>query len=125
MIHLADTSIRIYRKRDGQFSLRLRSYLMVKTNLGFRLGAYLKSISLELSLPNGESLKFDSISWTSDCDYEMETMVHEFWASGATPMDITRFFVAKLNVHYHLSFTGHPTERPTSFEVMVPLVDRT
>lgn len=125
MIHLADTSIRMYRKRDGLFSLRLRSYLMINTNLGFRLSAYLKSISLELSLPNGDSLKLDSISWTYDSDYEMETMVHGFWASGATSMDITKFTVAKLKVHYHLSFTGHPTERPTAFEVMVPLIDRT
>jgi len=98
---------------------------MVKTNLGFRLGAYLKDISCELTLPSGEQIEFDEISYSDGCSYEMETMVHDFWASAIADAKTVNHSVGILRVNYHLSFTGHPYEEPSYFETVVPLVDRT
>jgi len=126
MLRLADTSIRLYRKKDGKASFRLRSYLLVKTNVGFRLSAYLKHISCNLTLSSGEVVVFDQVSFTEDltCKYEMETMVHGFWASAIADMPVIKDTVARLRVDYHLSFTGHPSETPAFFEAVVPLIRR-
>jgi hypothetical protein len=125
MLRLADTSVRIYRKRDGRLSLKLRSYLMVPTNAGFRLSAYLRSVSGCLEFPGGESVEIDTIAHTEDCAYEMGHMIHEFWASAVTDLPVSRYKAAKLTIDYHLSFTGRPTELPSSIELVVPLVNRT
>lgn len=127
MLRLADTSIRIYRKKNGKVSLRLRSYLMVKTNTGFRLSAYLKAISCDLKLPSGTVIPFDEIgySYDSNCKYEMGTMVHDFWAAAEADMPTIRGGVGILRVDYHISFTGHPSETPKVFEEVVPLLKRT
>jgi hypothetical protein len=90
MLRLADTSIKIYRKRDGRLSLKLRSYLMIPTNTGFRLSAYLRSMSGRLEFPAGESLELDSIAKTEGCAYEMGHMVHDFWASVVTDLPASK-----------------------------------
>lgn len=126
MIRLADTAIRLYRRKDGRVSLRLRSYLMVKTNCTFRLSAYLKAISCSLKLPNRDSVVFDEVGYADPtwCNYELETMVHEFWASTVTDMPVLEDRLGTLRLDYHLNFTGHPYEEPAFFEVIVPLVKR-
>lgn len=127
MLRLADTSIRLYRKKNGKISLRLRSYLMVTTNAGFRLSAYLKEISCRLTLPSGEVIVFDKISHSYDltCKYELDTMVHDFWASATTDMHTIEDSVATFHMDYRISFTGHPSEEPRCFETIVPLIRRT
>lgn len=125
MLHLADTSIRLYRKKNGGTSLRLRSYLMVKSNTRFRLRAYLKNISCRLTLPSGKVIEFDHIRYSDSCKYEMETMVHDFWASAVTDVKTIKHVVGILRLDYHISFTGHPYEKPNFLETVVPLVDRT
>ena len=125
MIKLSDTSIRLYRKKDGRVSVKLRSYLLVNTNLGFSLSAYLKNISLYLKLASGEQLQFNEVSFTCDVEcYEMETMVHGFWASGIIEMERIKDTVGELTLNYHLSFTGHPTEEPESISYIVPVIKR-
>ncbi len=125
MIELSDTSIRLYRKKDGRVSVKLRSYLLVNTNVGFSLPAYLKNISLRLKLASGEELKFQEVSFSSDVEcYAMETMVHGFWGSGVLEMDKTEDTVGQLILDYHLSFTGHATEKPASISYVVPVIKR-
>lgn len=126
MLRLADTSIRMYRRKDGRVSLRLRSYLMVKTSATFRLAAYLRAISCELNLPSGESIVFDEVGYADRtwCEYEIATMVHEFWASAVSDMPRLEDRVGTLRVDYQFSFTGHPYEKPGFFEVVVPLIKR-
>lgn len=84
MLSLADTSIRLYRKKNGKVSVRLRSYLMVETNASFRLEAYLRDISCTLTFPNGRTMEFDEVSFTDDleCKYQYNTMVHGFFGIG-------------------------------------------
>lgn len=100
---------------------------MVNTNTGFRLGAYLRDISCELTLSSGVVIPFDEIGYSHavNCKYEMETMVHDFWASAVADMPIIKDGVGILRVDYHLSFTGHPSETPKFFEIVVPLLKRT
>lgn len=126
MLRLADTSIRLYRKKNGKVSFRLRSYLMIKTTVGFRLSAYLKDISCQLTLATGEIIALPNVSycdWTF-CKYEGDTMVHEFWANGVSDMPTIKNGIGTLRVTYRLSFTNHPCEGYESFDVVVPLVRR-
>ena len=108
-------------------SLRLKSYLLVESKVGFRLSAYLRSISCHLRFASGEEIEFDEVAYTEDMEakYKLNTMVHGFWASGVTDMDTIRNTVANFRMDYHLSFTGHESETAQSFETVVPLVRRT
>ena len=85
MLRLADTSIRLYRKKDGTAAVRLRSYLMVHTNTGFRLSAYLNKIECSVAIADGPTVHFDEITYSEHCTFKMEHMVHDFWAVGSTP----------------------------------------
>ncbi len=121
MLRLADTSIRMYRRKDGRVSLKLKSYLMVDSNAGFRLSAYLRSISCHLRFASGREIEFDDVAYTDDteAEYKLNTMVHGFWASAVTDMNTIRNTVAKFRMDYQLVFT-----EPESFEAVVPLVRR-
>lgn len=55
-------------------------------------------------------------------EYKLNTMTHWFWAWGERSQKSMRNSVGKLRVDYHISFTGHPTEEPDYFEMVVPLV---
>ena len=126
MLNLADTSIRMYRKKNDLVSLRLKSYLLVHSNVGFRLNAYLRNIACHLTLSSGLVVPMDtSYTINTQAEYTLDTMVHLFWAWGEVEMDIMRNSVGKLRVDYHISFTGHPYEEPDSFEVIVPLIVKT
>ncbi len=127
ILRLADTSIRLYRKKNGQVSLHLRSYLMIDTNVGFRLSAYLRDISCKLTLTTGQVVIFDDISWGewTFCKYERDTMVHEFLARAIADMPTIADGIGTLRVDYRFSFTNHPSEGFESFEVVVPLIKRT
>lgn len=124
MLRLADTSIRLYRKKNGKVSVRLRSYLMIETNTSFYLGTYLKDISCVLTFSNGETMVFDDVAFAEnmECEYHLDTMIHEFWASGITEMNCIKFSVGMLCVNFLFSFTGHPSEQSDSVEYIVPLI---
>lgn len=126
MLNLADTSIRMYRRKDGRVSLKLRSYLLVHTNTGFRLSAYLRDMSCQVELASGQIIKFEEISFTEETQakYQFETMTHGFWASAITEMKVMENQVGKFRMDYLISFTGHPSEQPSSFQTIVPLVRR-
>lgn len=126
MLNLADTSIRLFRKKNGKVSVKLRSYLMIETDVSFRLGSYLRDISCTLALPEGEPIKFDdvSITETPEVDFQLNTLVHGFWASGITEMEEMESRVGKLRLNYLLSFTGHPSEGQNSVEYVVPIIRR-
>lgn len=124
MLKLADTSVRLYRKKNGKVSVKLRSYLMVETNVSFRLSAYLKDLSCDLTFPDEVVVEFDDVSYTEaiECKYQQNTMVHGFWASGLTEMKKLENSVGKLRLNYRLSFSGHPYEKPSSVDYVVPII---
>jgi hypothetical protein len=99
---------------------------MIKTTVGFRLSAYLKDISCQLTLNTGEIIPLPNVSY---CDwvfgkYDGQTMVHEFWANGVADLATIKDGVGTLRVRYRLSFTDHPCEGYKSFKMIVPLVKR-
>jgi hypothetical protein len=63
MLRLADTSIRLVPKEGGKISPRLRSYLRVQTDVGFRLSMYLKDIFAEVTLPTGAVIQYDRVAF--------------------------------------------------------------
>lgn len=99
---------------------------MIKTTVGFRLSAYLKDISCQLTLMSGEIITLPNVSysdWTFG-KYDGETMVHDFWANGVADLPTIKDGIGTLRVTYRLSFTNHPYEGYESFDVVVPLVKR-
>ena len=125
-LDLADSSVRAYRKRDGRISLHLRSYLMVRTTVAFRLRHYMKSIDCQLMFEDGSTIPFDTISYSTCtiCRFAFQTMAYHFYASVVTQRTEIRERLARLTVRYHFSFTGHELERPSSFDKIVPIVKR-
>lgn len=123
---LADTSIRMYRRKDGRVSLRLRSHLMVNTTVTFRLSAYLRNISCHLTWGSGHEVEFDEVGFTEgvEAPFQLNTMMHGFSASAVTDMKEIRDTVGKLRLDYLISFTGHPSEEPGCFEAVVPMLRR-
>lgn len=100
---------------------------MVETSGGgFRLSAYLRELRGTVAFPDGNVVELNEIGFTDDMDCKMalNTMVHSFWASGITDMEVIRGGVATLRLDYRISFTGHPSEEAEYFEVIVPVVRR-
>lgn len=126
MLNLSDTSIRLYRKKNGKVSVKLRSYLMVKTNVEFNLSTYLNELSCTLKLANGKIIKFEDVSFTYylECAFQMNTMVHGFWASSVTDLEEIQNGIGILTLDYLLSFSGHQSEECSNVSYVVPVIKR-
>lgn len=125
MLRLSDTSVRLYRKKDWSVSVRLHSHIMVhcKGTKGFRLSTYLNQFDCLLTFEDGRQVKLDNYSYTYDCLYRMDHMIHELWASGNTVMDSFNDGAALLTIEYRLfSFSGQGD--PERIEMVVPLLAR-
>ncbi|MEC8376892.1 MAG: hypothetical protein ACI9DO_001362 [Reinekea sp.] len=126
MLSLSDTTFRIYQKKNGGQSLRLKSYLLIDTNASFSFPHYCRSISAKLTLQNGTEIPLSiGFSQSVSIPYQADTMVHDFWLSGEVKDIRLKSTVARLRVDYHISFTGHSSEEPSSFEIHVPLIVNT
>jgi hypothetical protein len=125
-LRLADTSVKAYKKRNGNISLHLKSYLMAiaKGGAGYSLTSYLKNIECYITLEDNTQIKFEEISISVNSDYAFDTMVHSFKAVAITNLNKIKGAVGKLRVIYHISFTGHPSEEPEEFQLAVPIVKR-
>lgn len=124
MLRLADTSIRLYRKKDGTVSVRWRSFLMIHTNVSFRLSAYLNKLECSLTIADGPTVNFDEVAYSDNCIYGLDHMVYDIWASGTTPLEVMRdTTIGILRVEYLLfSFGGQ--DEPSVIELVVPVVAR-
>lgn len=125
MLRFADTSIRLYRKRDWSVAVRLHSFLMVhcKSHCGFRLSAYLNQFHCSVTFEDGQQVPLDDYSYTYDCIHRMDHMIHEFWAVGAARMESISDGAALLQVEYRLfSFPGQGA--PERIELVVPVLAR-
>ena len=96
----------------------------MKTKVGFNLAHYMKDIDCSLVLQDGTTISFDEISYSKSCEYALETMSHSFLASTITELTDIKSGLARLRVKYHISFVGHPCEKPHSFERIVPVIKR-
>lgn len=123
-MRLSDTTFRMYRKGDGRVSFRLHSRLMVLSKgVGFRLSAYLSHFEGRLTLDSGLVVPMDYLGFTDDCMYRMDTMVHEFWASGEAELDEMRETLGLFRLQY--AIFHHPSMGPPdAIELVVPVVPR-
>lgn len=126
MLRLSDTSVKAYKKRNGNISLHLNSHLMAisKDMSGYRLTHYLKDIRCYLTLENKEKIELEDISISVNCIYGFETMVYSFRASTVTRYKKITGRVGLLELYYHISFAGHQSEEPEQFELAVPIIKR-
>jgi hypothetical protein len=116
----------MYRRKDERVSLRLKSYLLVESKVGFRLSTYLRFISCYLRFASGNEIELDEVAYTEDTEAEhnLNTMVHGFWASGVTDMDTIRNTAATFRMDYRLSFTAIIRQSPLNQRVLFLLQKR-
>ena len=125
MLRFADTSIRLYRRRDWSVAVRLRSYLMIhcKGKHGFRLGAYLNQLDVSVTLQDGQVVLLDEYSFVEAPVFEMDHMIHEFRAVGTASLESIEDGAARLQVEYRLfSFPGQGD--PSRIDMIVPVLAR-
>jgi hypothetical protein len=98
---------------------------MIETDADFRLSAYLKHLSCHLTLASGRIVDFRDVSFSDAviCDYEKNTMVHDFWANAIADLLEIKNGIGTLRIDYRISFTGHDGEYEY-FETIVPLIKR-
>jgi hypothetical protein len=126
MIELADTTIRAYRKKSGFISLHLSTFLLVHTNVGFRLGAYLRDIRCWITLPGRKEYAFDWVSFSEApvCRLDRGIMAHNLSVGTILPTRKMRRCIAGFRMMYHISFTGHEAEEPETIKRKVMVVPR-
>ncbi|MBP6530895.1 MAG: hypothetical protein KA260_12295 [Burkholderiales bacterium] len=125
MLRLADTSIRLYRKKDWSVAVRLHSYLMIhcERKSGFLLSEYLNQLECAVTLDDGRIVELDDYSYTESSLHAMGHMIHEFWATGSTKMDTIRDSAALLQIEYRLfSFLGQG--EAVRFQTVAPVLAR-
>lgn len=124
MLRLADTSIRLYRRRDGSVSVRLHSYFLIHCKgRGFHLATYLNRLDLTLELNTGQVVTLTEYGYTDACTFEMEHMIHEFWASGVCQLESLRDGAGRLRVVYRL-FSYDGQGEPSEINLVVPVLAR-
>lgn len=125
MLRLADTTVRLYRKKDWSVSVKLHTYLMIhcKDERGFRLSAYLNRFDCSVMLENGTTVKLEDYAYTENCIYRMEHMIHEVWASGRTQMESLSDGAARLKIEYRL-FSYDDQGSPSVIDLVVPVLAR-
>lgn len=124
-MRLADTSLRLYRKRAWSVAVRLHSYLMIycKDSRGFRLSAYLNQFDCAVTFEDGQKVLLDDYSYTYDCLHRMDHMIHELWASGRADMESIRDGAGLLQVEYRL-FSNPGQGGAERIELVVPVLAR-
>ena len=122
MLRLADTTLRLYRKGDGRVSVRWRSFFMIHAKeQGFRLAAYLNKFDMSATFTDGTFVKLDDYGYSDSCDFELDHMIHDAWASGVVDMPRIKDTAALLRVEYRLfSFEGQGA--PSIIEQVVPAI---
>lgn len=125
MLRFSDTSIRLYRKRNGSVSVRMQSHLMIhcKGGYGFRLASQLNQLDLKLTLGDGQIVSLDEYSYSDAPLFEMEHMIHDFNAAGTANLKTIKDGAARLLVEYRLfSFPGQGD--PDRIDLIVPILAR-
>jgi hypothetical protein len=94
-----------------------------KGGLGFRLSAYLNQFDCVVTFEDGQRIPLNDTSYTDDCLFQMDHMIHEFWASGTAAMESIRDGAALLQIEYRLfSFPGQGN--PDKIEIVIPVLAR-
>ena len=124
MLDLADYTIRAFKKKDGRISFHLKSFILVTTNVNFSLTTYLRDFHCSFILPHDYEIEFNrtAIGVRLFFPYKFNTMAYYFKASTVSDLRDLKPCLAKLNIIYRISFTGHPIECSKSLQKVVPIV---
>lgn len=97
--------------------------ILAKGGVGFRLSAYLNQFDCAVTFEDGQKVTLDEYSYTYDCLYRMDHMIHEFWAFGTAHMESVHDSAALLQIDYRLfSYPGQGD--PDRIELVVPVLAR-
>ena len=123
---IVDGKFRAFKKKNNKISLNLRTYLLVYTNTGFRLSAYLKNARAWLTLPEETEIEIEELSFSDNVirNHPGYMMVHDFWLRTVFDKQELKSCVADLKLMFHLSFNGHPIEEPEYIKRKVFIVPR-
>ena len=124
MFDLANYIIRAFKKKDGRISFHLKSFILVTTNVNFSLTTYLRDFHCSFTLPSNHEVEFDrtAIGVRLFFPHEFNTMAYYFKASTVSELRDIEPCLAKLNIIYRISFTGHPSECSESLQKVVPII---
>src|SRR5258708_18728245 len=109
-ILLSSYEFATYRKGNGCISIRHRSYLIVPTNAGFSLSAYMPRFEARLTLPDSSEIELDDLWYTvgTEFEYDGKAMVHRLSLGKATKRKQVAPGLAHLRIKYEFNFAGHP-----------------
>jgi hypothetical protein len=94
-----------------------------KGKRGFRLGSYLNQLDAKVTLQDGQTVLLDEYSFTDAPIFQMDHMIHEFWAVGSANLDSLQDGAARLQIEYRLfSFPGQGD--PDCIDLIVPVLAR-
>lgn len=125
MLRLADTTIRLYRKKDWSVAVKLHTHLMIhcEDERSFRLSAHLNKFDCTVTFENGTTVKLEDYAYTENCLHRMGHIIHELWASGQTEMESLSDGAARLRIEYRLfSFDGQGN--PSIIDLISPVLAR-
>jgi hypothetical protein len=90
---------------------------------GFLLSAYLNHFDCRVTLDSGEYIDLKDYTYTYNCLYKMEHMIHELWASGTANLETIKDTAGLLRIEYRLF--SHPGQgSPSLIEQVVPVLAR-
>ena len=94
-----------------------------KGGQGFRLATYLHQLDATVTLPDGQVVLLDEYSFTDAPVFQMDHMIHEFWAMGTASLDSLQDGAARLQIEYRVfSFPG--LGDPDRIDLIVPVLAR-
>jgi hypothetical protein len=94
-----------------------------KGDTGFRLGAYLNQLDAKVTFQDGQTVALNEYGFNDQCIFQMEHMIHEFWAVGTAEIDSLEDGAARLEVEYRVfSYPGQGD--PDRISRVVPVLAR-
>jgi hypothetical protein len=94
-----------------------------KGKRGFRLATYLNQLDATVTLQDGQIVPLDEYSFTDAPVFQMDHMIHQFWAVGTASLDSLQDGAARLQIEYRVfSFPGQGN--PDRIDLIVPVLAR-
>jgi len=111
-LDISSTEIRAYKTKRNSLSLNLRTRLLVFCDTTFSFTGYLKTMEAWLTIPGLRKVRSKSMSVSAACSLSEGAMIHNLYLKFEIPAQKLNTSVAKLRLMFHISFTGHPYEKP-------------
>ncbi|RBP53678.1 hypothetical protein [Arenicella xantha] len=126
MIDFSGIVFNAYKKKSGNISLHARGYLLIPTNIGFSLSAYLRDIGCWIYVPGEKEHECQSISigHEIECEFDGMTMMHDYHIETVLPFEKINTCVADVKIVYHLAFANSEHEEPKVLNMRVAIIKK-